>query len=78
VIAFLPCPCRWFLARAVKVSVAEVRVEHQVKPGDFTKWREKGRNLSHKAVRYRTVFRIAKSDSRVSKFREGSSWVPQI
>ena len=35
-------------------------------------------NLSHDAVRYRTVFRIAKSDRRISKFYEGSSWAPQI
>src|SRR5258708_34197653 len=28
-------------ARAVKVSVADVRVEHEVKLGDFTKWVER-------------------------------------
>jgi len=27
--------------RAVKVSVADVRVEHEVKLGDFTKWVER-------------------------------------
>jgi len=30
------------------------------------------------SVRYRIVFRIAESDSRVSKFREGNSSAPQI
>jgi hypothetical protein len=35
-------------------------------------------NLSHNTVRYRTVFRIAKSDSRASEFREGDSWASQI
>jgi len=35
-------------------------------------------NLSHNVVRYRTVFRTAKSDRRISKFHEGSSWAPQI
>jgi hypothetical protein len=35
-------------------------------------------NLSHNAVRYRTVFRIAKSDRRISKFHEGSPWARRL